>query len=176
MHHASHRRSDELLCFRWRLSDDEPFFVGLHVVSIDPVTDIRHGAWMDFDARTWPHSATEGPMELIEQQSGVIGRPVAGLLSRLGAVEHHDCEPPRDRLLVEDLPQRWTCPVCGDAWEARLLTPPSVPAPRYVFVFPAGAVTRAALHGSGSGRLVTRGACQRYSAAACLLSLPLPAG
>jgi hypothetical protein len=29
-------------------------------------------------------------------------------------------------------------PQCGDAWQARLLTPPLAPAPRYVFAFPAG--------------------------------------
>jgi hypothetical protein len=53
-------------------------------------------------------------------------------------MEHHDCQPPRDRVLVEDLPVDWICPDCGDAWEGRLLTPPTVPAPRYVFLFPAG--------------------------------------
>jgi hypothetical protein len=53
-------------------------------------------------------------------------------------MEHHDCEPPRDRVLTDDLPQDWTCPECGDAWQARLLTPPTSPAPRFVFVFPAG--------------------------------------
>jgi hypothetical protein len=33
---------------------------------------------------------------------------------------------------------RWICPDCGDAWEGRLLTPPTVPAPQYVFLSPAG--------------------------------------
>jgi hypothetical protein len=53
-------------------------------------------------------------------------------------MEHHGCEPPRDRVLTDDLPQDWTWPECGDAWQARLLTPPTSPAPRFVFVFPAG--------------------------------------
>jgi hypothetical protein len=38
-------------------------------------------------------------------------------------MEHHDCDPPKDRVLVEDLPKDWTCPDCSDAWQARVLTP-----------------------------------------------------
>jgi hypothetical protein len=56
----------------------------------------------------------------------------------ISVMEHQDCEPPRDRVLVEDLPKDRTCSECGDAWQACMLTPPTVPAPRYVFLLPAG--------------------------------------
>lgn len=30
-------------------------------------------------------------------------------------MEHHDCEPPIDRRVI-DAPMTWTCPECGDLW------------------------------------------------------------
>jgi hypothetical protein len=38
-------------------------------------------------------------------------------------MEHHDCQPPRPefKILGDQLPMRWTCPDCGDAWESRIV-------------------------------------------------------